>query len=197
MAKTTGKNRTAKKLSVPGAGAGRGGAKQAGKRGGAKQAPIRQDGANLAKRAGKEDARAKLPKPYPQTYRFLEHTADIMIEATGPDFAAALLQAAEAMFHVMGHAEPKTGFLVDVHASNDEELVVYFLSQILAESEARELVPARIDILQHETAIPHIKAKVWGEKKRPRDAIKAVTFHELKVENDLIQGCRIQVLLDV
>ncbi len=144
-----------------------------------------------------DEAPAKLPMPYKPAYRFLEHTADIMIESTGPDFPSALVQAADAMFHVMGRARPKTAFRVDVHAANDEELVVYFLSQILSESEAREMVPARVDILRHETAVPHIQAKVWGEEKRPRDAIKAVTFHELKVECDLIKGCRIQVLLDV
>jgi len=139
----------------------------------------------------------KLPRPYEPSYKFLDHTADIMIEAFGPNYIQALNQAAMAMFHIMGHAEPTTGFVVDVHASNREELVVYFLSQILSEAEAEEIVPCRVDILRYESDVPHIRAKVWGEKKQPRDAIKAVTFHELEVECHIIRGCRIRVLLDV
>ncbi|MDE1798200.1 MAG: archease [Candidatus Micrarchaeota archaeon] len=148
--------------------------------------------------ARRASAHAPKAKPAIPSFRYLEHTGDIMIEAFGPDFPTALSQAAYAMFKVMGPAKPVAHFEVDESALNRDELVVYFLSRVLSEVEARELVPAKIEIL-HFSSGPawRVQARIWGESKRPRDAIKAVTFHELAVEDDLKTGWRIQVLLDV
>ncbi len=142
--------------------------------------------------------RAKKIAPVAASFRYLEHTGDIMIESRGPDFCAALVQAAMAMFKVMGPSRPVIYFEVDETALNRDELVVYFLSRVLSEVEAREMVPAKVEVLACATGPTwRMKAKIWGENRRPRDAIKAVTFHELKVEDDLKTGWRIQVLLDV
>lgn len=131
-------------------------------------------------------------------YRYLEHTGDIMVEAWGPDYLSALKQAAAGMFAVFGPARPKEYFEIDEQALGKEELVVYFLSRILAESDAREMVPCKIEIITYTPgAVPRIVAKIWGEQKRARDAIKAVTFHELRVEEDIKTGCKIRVLFDV
>ena len=153
-------------------------------------------------RAPRKKIQAGMKKPSfskaAPSFRYLEHTGDIMIEARGPDFPSALTQAAYAMFKVMGPAKPIIYFEVDESALNRDELVVYFLSRVLSEVEAREMVPCKLDIVQSQLGPTwRMKARIWGESKRPRDAIKAVTFHELKVEDDLKTGWRIQVLLDV
>lgn len=131
-------------------------------------------------------------------YRFVEHTADIMVQAWGKDFKQALSEAANAMFEVLGgkEAEAKEEFEVKADAENLDELVVYFLSEILSQSQISSILPAKIKKMEFDGEKIKIKAKIGGEKKRPKDDIKAVTFHELKVE----QGknlCKIQVLFDV
>lgn len=132
----------------------------------------------------------------PQGYRYLEHTGDIMIEAWGADFAGALTQAARAMFDVLGPARPKTGFEIEEKAPDREALVVYLLSAILSECDAREIVPCHLEVVEYDENAHRIRARVEGERRRARDAIKAVTFHELRVEEERT-GWRIQVLLDV
>jgi SHS2 domain-containing protein len=142
--------------------------------------------------------RTKKISPILPSFRYLEHTGDIMIESHGSTFATALVQAAMAMFKVMGPAEPMIYFEVDEQALNRDELVVYFLSRVLSEVEAREMVPCKVEVLTCQMGPTwQMKANIWGENRRPRDAIKAVTFHELKVEENLKTGWRIQVLLDV
>jgi SHS2 domain-containing protein len=131
-------------------------------------------------------------------YKFVEHTADIMAQAWGRDFEQALCEAANAMFDVMGGKEAEGGeeFEVGANAKNLEELVVYFLSEILSESQISGILPKKIKKMEFDRGKMEIKAKIAGGKKRPKDDIKAVTFHELKVE----QGknlCKIQVLFDV
>ncbi len=145
---------------------------------------------------GKKAKTAKIKKPEP--FRFLEHTADIMIEANGKDYPSALKNIALGMFSVLGKSRPKESFDVDEQAANHEELVVYLLSTILAECDARELVPCKSEVLQYDQSAPRVKMRVWGERKPARDHIKAVTFHELMaVEDDKTRMWTVRVLFDV
>ncbi|MFH0927372.1 MAG: archease, partial [Candidatus Micrarchaeota archaeon] len=59
------------------------------------------------------------------------------------------------------------------------ELVVNFLSSILAECEIHELLPCRVEIEGLKKNF--IKAKIYGKKERPEDHIKAVTYHRFKI----------------
>lgn len=133
------------------------------------------------------------------SFRFVEHTADIMLQSQGKDFAAALEQAAAAMFFVLGRglAKPSESFEIEEGANSREELVVNFLSRIHSECEARELTPSKAEIRSYDEKKLLIRAKIYGDAKmRPKDAIKAVTHHELKIDEGA-SGCRLQVLLDV
>ncbi len=129
-------------------------------------------------------------------FRFLEHTADILMEADGKDYLDALQNAASGMFSVLGKAKPKEKFTIEEKAPNKEELVVHALSRILAECDAMEIVPCKTEVVSFDAVENLIKMAVFGEKKRARDHIKAVTFHELSVVEDE-KGCRIRVLFDV
>ena len=131
-------------------------------------------------------------------YKFLEHTADIMVEAAGIDFASAIEQACMAMFEVIGSdkAEEKIEYEITETADTKEELVVYFLSSILAEAEISEVLPSKVKVEINSQKPFKIKAKLWGEKIMPKDHIKAVTFHELLIKEQK-DGCIIRVLFDV
>lgn len=130
-------------------------------------------------------------------FRFLEHTADIMLEANGKTYVEALQNAALGMFSVLGKSGAKEHFEISERAQNREELVVYALSSILSECEAREIVPCKTELMAFDEKKNSIGLKVWGEKKRPRDAIKAVTFHELAVLKEKDGNWKIRVLFDV
>ncbi len=149
------------------------------------------------KRASARSAGRKTPsRPVRAGFRFLEHTADIMVQAWGPDYLSALGQAAKAMFSVLGEAKPDESFEVEESASKRDELVVSLLSRILAECDAREIVASRMEVAEYDEAAARIRVKIFGARSRARDAIKAVTFHRLEVKEGKGR-CTIQVVFDV
>lgn len=131
-------------------------------------------------------------------YVFLEHTADIAISAFGPSLKIATEQAAYAMFEALGSKRQKgeQQFQIEESAKTKPELVVNFLSAILAECEIREILPTEIKIEKMTLSPPKIQAKIYGTKERPKDHIKAVTYHQFKIEKKS-NLTYIQVIFDV
>lgn len=130
-----------------------------------------------------------------ERFEFVEHTADIMTRAYGHDFHSALRQASLAMFSCIGELEGKDeSFVVIDKKDSREELVVSFLSSILAECEVKRVVPVDIRII--ESSELSIKARIYGQMGDFSDHIKAVTFHQLEIREDE-RGVMIQVLFDV
>ena len=131
-----------------------------------------------------------------EPYRFLEHTADIMFEAYGESYEKALENAAHAMFSVFGSAGESEHATFSVSAHNIEELTVQTLADILAYMDTGELIFSRAKVLEYDAARHAVKIEAFGEKKRPRDTVKAVTYHEMMVKEDK-GGWTIRILLDV
>jgi SHS2 domain-containing protein len=129
-------------------------------------------------------------------YRFLEHTADIMFEAYGKDYPSALENSARALFSVLGgaRAQEKAEFSATAHSL--EELTVQLLADLLAYADTHEMVFSKFKVLSFDEGRNSVSLCAWGEKKRPRDAVKAVTYHELMVKKDS-EGWTIRILLDV
>jgi len=136
-------------------------------------------------------------------YRFLEHTADVLFEAYGSTFEAALESAAEAMFSVMSRIDElreERSFHVEERAGSLENLTVFTLSAILSGSEIEDVMPKRFEVesLEHRGGEFLLKGKVHGEKregKKVKREIKAVTHHLLKIERN--GKVSIRVLLDI
>ena len=129
-------------------------------------------------------------------YRFLEHTADIMFEAYGKSYESALENAAKAMFSVLGSAEEKEGVSFSLSGHNLEELTVQALGDLLAYADTHEVVFSKMKVRKFDSKACSLEMEAWGDKKRPRDAVKAVTYHELAVTEGK-EGWTIRVLLDV
>lgn len=129
-------------------------------------------------------------------YKFLEHTADIMFEAYGRTYPEALENAAKAMFSVFGNARPVERALFSVSAHNLEELAVQSLADLLAYSDTHEVVFSKMAVKKFDQKSCTLEIEAWGEKKQPRDAVKAVTYHELMVKEDR-GGWTIRMILDV
>jgi SHS2 domain-containing protein len=129
-------------------------------------------------------------------YKFLEHTADIMFEAYGKSYPEALQNAAKAMFSIFGSAREEEKVEIEVSAHNIEELTVQALADLLAYADTHEIVFARMRVKRFDQKKPSVEMEAWGEKKRPRDSVKAVTYHELMVEEGG-GGWTIRIILDV
>ncbi len=129
-------------------------------------------------------------------YEFLEHTADILFKAYGSTFEEALSNASLALFETVGFSKnPKKKVEIEIQAKNRDELVVRFLSEILTEMDIQEMTFKKIKILElDETSV---KANIYGDSTRPKDSVKAVTYHLLEVKNPKTDKWTIQVLLDV
>lgn len=129
-------------------------------------------------------------------YSFLEHTADMLFEAYGSSYPEALQNAAHAMFSVFGAAAEKERAEFIVSAHNIEELTVAALADMLSYMDTHEIVFSRAEVASFDARKNSATIIAYGEKKRPRDSVKAVTYHELMVKKGR-EGWTIRVLLDV
>ena len=129
-------------------------------------------------------------------FRFLEHTADIMFESFGKSYEEALENAAHAMFSIFGEAKDKESARFKVSAHNIEELTVFTLADLLAYMDTHEMVFSRAKVLFFDPKSNSVEIEAFGEKKRARDHVKAVTHHEIMVKKGK-EGWAIRVLVDV
>jgi len=117
-------------------------------------------------------------------YSFLEHRSDIIVLGENASFESALVDVAAGMFSQMGaeHAKEKESFELEFVAPTKEQLVVQLLTEIIAECETRPFTPKRMEVLRFNHANLSIAIRVHGESKISENIIKAVTYHELRIE---------------
>lgn len=132
------------------------------------------------------------------TYKFIEHRSDIIIEAKAKTFTSALEDLAKGMFTQMGceDAEEVNKIEIKTKAPDTEELVVTFLSDIIAQCEINGFTPKKLEIKKFDEANNALETVLYGERKIPKNIIKAVTYHELRVEKAK-DGWTIRVLFDI
>ena len=139
-----------------------------------------------------------------KSHCFLEHTADVLLEASGSSFEEALEAAADGMFETIADAK-KLG--ADRHvrirekAPDLESLVVFALSDLLGEMEAEEifLKMLKVERFGKEAGNFVLEATAYGSEQDPKlgkIVVKAVTHHLLKVEEKK-GSWKIRVLLDI
>ena len=129
------------------------------------------------------------------TFRQIEHTADVAIEAEAPDLPGLFDRAAAGMFSLMTEGappRPREEHRVAVEGADLPELLVAFLRELAWLHAERGFLyaGARCERLDAEPVGPapaRLVARVAGEAADPaRHAvvreIKAVTYHALAVE---------------
>lgn len=137
-------------------------------------------------------------------FRFLEHTADVMFEAFGKSFGEALENAALALFETIADTrkiKPKTRIALEEKAEKLEDLASFVLSDLVAESDARELFFKKIAAKKFvkKDGNYFIRVVAAGEPysvENGRTHVKAVTRHETQVE-EKDGKWRIRILLDI
>ena len=146
-----------------------------------------------------------------RSHRFLEHTADALLQAEGDSLAELLVACAEGMFAVIvedGEIREETAVEIAVTADADleaegeaacvEDLVHSWLRELLYSCSAEGLVFARFDV--REATPSRFRALCHGEPLDPArhrgTEVKAVTYHGFKVERRP-GGWLAEVLFDI
>ena len=131
-------------------------------------------------------------------FREHAHTADWELEVWAPDLPCLLEQAARGMYAlsgmrlVSGLAQTRT---ITLHAEDAESLLVRFLNELLWLEEDQGLGFDRFSITIDDQL--NLQAKLDGYLITNLDKeIKAVTYHNLQVENTS-QGLRVNIVFDV
>jgi SHS2 domain-containing protein len=132
-------------------------------------------------------------------YELLEHTADLMMKAHGSTVKECFENAAFGMVDQivdLSLAEGKEKVEISVSGDGLDDMLYNFLSEVLFIFDARRLVLSRFDV----RLFPgRLDCTAWGEKldlekHSPKQEIKAVTYHELKVDE---KEPSVTVLFDV
>lgn len=135
-------------------------------------------------------------------YQPIPHTADIAFKVWGKTreelFANAARALTDCMVETCDGVATQTVF-VQLEAESFEELLVKWLSEVLYSFETQELVGLGFTVSCCELKL--FKASIHGVKWEPakqplKTQIKAVTFHELKIEKNA-DRYEVQVILDV
>jgi SHS2 domain-containing protein len=143
---------------------------------------------------------------YPQgglvpRFEVIDHTADVGIIAYGSDLKEAFANSAYGMFSLVADLDgvkEKVSRKVDIQSTDQEALLVDWLNELLYLFDVEHIIFKRFEI----TALSQnrLQARAYGEKidtsrHQLKTAIKAATYHMLKVENN--KGAKVQFILDI
>ncbi|MFH0971187.1 MAG: archease [Candidatus Micrarchaeota archaeon] len=130
---------------------------------------------------------AKTPK-----FKFLDHRADMFIEAYGRTFPEALENVAEGLFETIADSEKlkeKKKLQIIENAPTLEQLTTYLLNKVVSEGDAREMMFRKLKVgkFSGKEGNYHISASISGQEavhKLGRMYVKAVTHHEANVKHE-------------
>ena len=136
-------------------------------------------------------------------FEFFDHTADIGARVNGATLPELFGNAAGALYAAFGHlqksgaARPKT---VELAAETLEDLLHDWLAELLFEVETRHTAFDEIEMVV--TPPGQLKATVRGRsidfsRSQPRAEVKAVTYHQLRVEQLPDGSWQATVIFDV
>lgn len=142
-----------------------------------------------------------------ERYRILPHTADGKFEAFGGTLEEAFGNAALALASLMwdwSKIAPRIEHLVRVEGTDEEQLLVKFLGEIIYLLETRQFLLGRVRRLELRPGLDGLvlEASLEGEMLSSGHEIygdvKAVTYHELEIEDGGPGGrTRVQVVVDM
>jgi len=121
-------------------------------------------------------------------YIQLPHTADIWVRVRGKDLRELFANAGFAFFEQvadLAQVQEKETQVIRAQAADRELLLVAWLDELLYHFDALHLLFKDFDIIELDET--HMVAKAHGEKYDParhrlRAEVKAVTYHQLAVE---------------
>lgn len=135
-------------------------------------------------------------------YEFFEHTADIGVRVRGATLPELFVNAAQAMFATLGElrkTEDRRLKTIDLRAESLEDLLHDWLAELLFEVEANHLL---YDEMEVKVVPGMLTASLRGGaidfgRSHTHEEIKAVTYHQLRVEQLADGRWRANVIFDV
>ncbi len=136
------------------------------------------------------------------SYRFLPHTADLIVEIKGASLADVFHDATAVVRDLIvgdGSVEATESHSVTLEAQSPDELLIRFVRELLTWFQLDTFVPAQLEIAQ--LAPSRMVATIRGEpfddsKHEPQPEVKAATRHNLSVE-ETDAGWRAVMVLDL
>ena len=121
-------------------------------------------------------------------YEVIPHTADIGIKVYGKNLQELFKNAAYGMFDIIADLDGLTVSVtksIDIKAPDKEELLIAWLGELLYNFYTKQIIFFDFDIGELDET--HLKAAASGRhvgenRNRLKTEIKAVTYHELKIE---------------
>jgi len=124
-------------------------------------------------------------------FKFLEHTADVYVEAYGTSLEEAYENAALATLDVMTKPEkvqPRIEDTIEVEARDEYALLYSWLEELLVKFELAGKLYSRFKIsnIKKTSVGLKLKAKAWGEPYDPEKhpskvGIKSITYHQMEI----------------
>jgi SHS2 domain-containing protein len=135
-------------------------------------------------------------------YEIIDHTADIGLRAYGKDLKQLFTNAAVGMFGILAdlkNVRAKEQLAIKVEAPNTEELFLSWLGELLYQYNSKGIIFKEFSI--ETLSEKAVSAKVVGEKvdlkrHRLKTEIKAVTYHQLRVQK-VKDAWQAEVIFDV
>lgn len=132
--------------------------------------------------------RSRLRYPQGVKFEFFDHTADLGATIYGATREELFQNAAAALYHALGEFQLKperTRQHLKLRSETVEELLVEFVSELLYRFDAHRLLFDQIEI--QELKDGYLAAKLSGgevdlPRSNPNYEIKAVTYHQTKIE---------------
>jgi SHS2 domain-containing protein len=136
------------------------------------------------------------------SYRFLDHTADMMVEVTAPDRVGLYSDAARSLFAILTDLdaiEPRESRQFRIEADGWEQLLVAWLTELLFLYETELWLFSRFEMIALEAHV--LEAVAWGERLDPERhpierEVKAVTYHRLGVVKE-DRGFKTAIVFDL
>lgn len=134
-----------------------------------------------------------------QTYKLLDHTADIQIQAQGSDLPELFSALAYALTDYVFEGQSSLGdenkvINIELAASDHEALLVDWLSKLLYLATVDKLRLRALEKIEIEGA--KLKAQAKFCQCWPTRDVKAITYHALKIE-PVPEGVQAVVTLDI
>lgn len=137
------------------------------------------------------------------SFRFLEHTADIVLEVEAPSLSGLLEEASRGLTDCITELEgvqPRTTMQVRKRAVDREGLLVGWLNELLYRFEIEGFLArdAEVDVRSDHLglqAVGRLRGEAYDSQRHAfRTAVKAATWHNLKVETDGVAWHAVVVL---
>jgi SHS2 domain-containing protein len=133
-------------------------------------------------------------------YKFIEHTADIGLEAYGQNLADAYGNAAYGLFSIitdLRKVRKTESRVVEIQEKTPEDLLFEWLNYLIYLFDAEQMIFKECHIQDFDGR--RIKAICYGEKAdltrhQMKTGVKAATYHLLKVDPE---KNRVQVIFDI